>query len=220
MDFKMGPIPREKKRGWRLAIDGKEVESSMLELSSKFGTLLYGLRPEGYDAWVFAETAGGGAVTIPYAFTDGKELLVGLLPEKRANMGGERLCLVGGFVDPGEKHRDAAVREASQEAGITFTSAELPGLPLNANRAFFVADPDAGEGLHCYAVHVHFAMLTHVEGRDWRIDSEYADAEALGKAKHVVFMPWHQAVQRTADAIAVAAIARLMAALSENGLFP
>lgn len=99
MAFEMSQIPKDKVRGWSVLVDGEGVQAGKVEISSKFGTLTYGLRPEGYDGWAFREQGGGGAVTVPYAHTPEGELLIGLLLEKRANMGDEPVwCAIGGFV--------------------------------------------------------------------------------------------------------------------------
>ncbi|MDO8590476.1 MAG: hypothetical protein Q7R65_00685, partial [bacterium] len=90
MKFEIGPIPEGKKSGWTVLVNGKLLPTPVQTVrlvSSRFGELMYGLRPEGYDSWVYREPQGGGEVTIPYVFTPEGELLVGLLREARANMG-------------------------------------------------------------------------------------------------------------------------------------
>ena len=128
MKFEVGPIPPDVNTGWNVTI-GKD---GTVKISSKFGTLYYGFRPEGYDGWVFAENNGGGAVTLPYTYDENGNLLIGLILENRANMGGEVLCVIGGFVDPQETHYQAQVRESQEEAGVdTALARELEGLPFN-----------------------------------------------------------------------------------------
>ena len=56
----MNQIPQEHVRDWSVLVDGKEKRVGIIEIDSKFGKLTYGLRPEGYDGWVFREQGGGG----------------------------------------------------------------------------------------------------------------------------------------------------------------
>jgi ADP-ribose pyrophosphatase YjhB (NUDIX family) len=212
MSFKMVPIPKEKGRGWKVIIDGEERVVGQIELQSKFGTLTYGLRPEGYDGWVFREQGGGGVVTVPYSRTPDGELLVGLLMEKRANMGdGYVWCVIGGFIDPGETHKQAQVRETAEEAGLNaVTAMELAGPHTNANRAFFVADADAGEGVHASALSLPFDLL-EADDSIFKL-KDAAVLPGFKKAADVRFFPWRVAVGITADALARAAIAQLVAA--------
>jgi len=209
--FEMRPIPEEKGRGWVVKIDGVRQMVSSVELSSKFGTLSYGLRPEGYDAWVFRETGGGGVVTLPYAHTPEGRLLVGVLLEKRANMGDEPVwCAIGGFVEPDEMHQRVQAREAGEEAGLDAAKAtELPGMATNANRAFFVADASAGEGMHAYGLSLPFEWLK-ADGESYKLK----DATMLSgfkKASDVQFFQWRETIRVTADAMARSAIAQLLA---------
>lgn len=224
MSFEMTPIPPEKARGWKFKIDGVEATASLIELESKFGKLIYGLRPEGYDSWVFYETGGGGSVTLPFSYNAKTgELLVGLLPEARLNMGpGTHLCVVGGFKEPNESHVQAQAREAGEEAGIGhLESMELEGLPLNSNRLLFVADASQGEGVRAWGIRIPFACLApNDDGGYHLINIQHSSADRLGKAKNVVFFPWHIATKKTSDALAHAAILQLLAMQRENGHIP
>lgn len=148
--MKLGNIPDDHKRDWTVIVDGKRVEVSILELHSRFGDFYYGLRSEGFDGWVFHERGGGGSFTIPYAWTPEGELRVGLVLEERPNMSAQPvLCAIGGFIDSGETHDQAQIREAREETGLDAQrSTKLEGLPANSNRFFFVANPYAGEGMY------------------------------------------------------------------------
>lgn len=223
MSFEMVPIPSGKTPGWKLKIDGVEAAASFIELESKFGKLVYGLRPEGYDSWVFCEPGGGGAVTLPFSYDRDGRLLVGLLPETRLNMGpGMQLCIVGGFKEPNESHAQAQGREADEEAGIGhLESIKLEGLPYNSNRLMFVADVSQNEGVHAWAIRVPFSWLVSNGDQSYSLAMIAGEnADRLGKAKNVVFFPWRVATKKTADALAHAAILQLLAMQQENGHTP
>ncbi len=222
MKFEVKTIPPGMKRGWKVEIDGDEKTVSHIKLTSQYGTLSYGLRSDGFDGWAWREIGGGGAFTLPFTFDSAGRLLVGLLPEERPNMGEEGttlLCIVGGFVDPGETHNQAQDHEAGEEVGLDgLLSEEIPGLPLNGNRLFFVADPYRDEGGRAWAMQIPFAWLLSRDGYRYHMTELPVTLRArLGKAANVVFLPWIQAIQATADQIAVAAIGRLVAMLVERG---
>ena len=214
--FTVKSVPRGANRGWKVKIDGVPQEVGKVEIASRFGVLTYGQRPEGWDGWVFKETGGGGAVTLPFTRMSDGTVLIGLIPEKRPNMGGEELCIVGGFVSPGESHDDAQTRVAENEAGLKTTCAtELPGWPFDCNRLFFVADSAKGEGLHAYCLEIPEEYVVHGEdGFYYDIPDE--DRGRFGKIANVVLMPIHCAIRATPDGIALAAIARLMSYLAEG----
>ncbi|MDP2788581.1 MAG: NUDIX domain-containing protein [bacterium] len=212
--FDMKPIDPAKKRGWKVLVDGHEIVPGIIEISSQFGTLTYGQRPEGYDAWVFRQMNAGGVVTIPYSFTPDGKLLVGFLYENRANMGGVVACVIGGFIDPGEKHDDAQARKTAEEAGIASMRATLlPGMNSNANRAFFVCDANAGEGDHMYGLFIPYNELESVDGDESFCLRQDAVAllPAFKKGSEMCFLPWREAVRQSPDGIFQAGVARLLA---------
>ncbi|MCK5346867.1 MAG: NUDIX domain-containing protein, partial [Candidatus Heimdallarchaeota archaeon] len=136
-------------------------------------------------------------MTLPYYFTSAGDLHVGLISELRPNMGEKlQLCAIGGFKEPGESPEESQTREAEEEAGLDSKKAEkLPGLSLNPNRTFFVADPGKGEGIDVFALEI----------------KEHSLKELLLKEVSIKFLPWEKAVQKSADALTLAAIARLLA---------
>ncbi len=212
MSFVMSDIPEKKERGWTVLIDSVEAKVGKIELVSKFGRLTYGLRPEGYDSWVFREQGGGGAVTVPYVRTPNGELLVGLIAEKRANMGDEPVwCVIGGFVEPGETHRQAQEREALEESGLSTAKAEeLTGMATNANRMFFVADAQSGEGVRAYSLMLPFGWVEEVDDGSYKL-KEAALLPGFKKAGDVRLLPWRDAIGRSSDGLARSAIAQLLA---------
>lgn len=213
MDFNMSQIPKDKVRGWTVLVDGEKVQAGKVEIMSKFGVLVYGLRPEGYDGWAFREQGGGGAVTIPYTHTPDGELLVGLLLEKRANMGDQPVwCAIGGFIGFGESHQQAQEREAAEESGLNATKAEeFVGMATNANRAFFITDASIGEGVHAYSLSLPFEWL-EADGESFKLKN-VALLPGFKKSGDVRLFPWRTAVELSPDALARSAIAQLLASV-------
>ena len=122
-------------------------------------------------------------------------------------MGGERLCAIGGFIDAGEQPDVAAAREMAEEVALSDEPpAALPGPAANSNRASVIADPEEGQGAHFYALAVAPESLQpeHDACRVWR-------APPQAEMASVQFYRWRDAIGRTADALALAGIARLLA---------
>jgi len=217
MFFEIKVIPTEVPRGERWDIRYVRDEYGVinfLQLSSRYGSLVYGLRPEGYPSWVFAEQGGGGVIILPYVIPVSGEILVGLIKEKRANMGEEPAwCGIGGFLNPNETHREAQVREFVEETGFleAVQSEELPGLPINADRAFYVADPQKGEGVHAYCIRILDGEL-EANGDCFKLRDSVL-RPGFEKVNEVRFFPWRKAVQITADGLALAALAKLKVAV-------
>lgn len=218
------PIPEGFRwRSWVVRIDGQEYWADLVEIKSRYGTLTYGVRPEGYDGWAFAQEGGGGSVTIPYTRTPGGTLLVGLIFEDRPNLGGKQWCAIGGFKDPGETHADAGLREFFEEVGVDpneFAPRPLAGMPAVPDRLFWQADPDEGEGNHFYAVRIPFELLQQYTDGNYGF-SENVPLEArktiIAKGEGCVrFMPVNTAIQKTPDCIAGMGIARLLADITET----
>lgn len=200
------------RRGWTVYIDGVETGVCEITIVGPKGELRYGKRPEGYDAWVFREEAGGGSVTLLFTRDLNGNLLVGLIREKRANMGNAPVwCIMGGFVKHGESHEQAQQREAAQEGDINTSAAQiLRGVPTNPNRAFFVADVEQAEGVHAYALQVPLEWLEAEEGSDFLRFKSHVLLSGTKGTSDVRFMPWKQAVLCSADSLARSAIAQLL----------
>jgi len=217
MFFEMKKIPKEVPQDKRWKVDDSYDERrnvDFLQLLSQCGLLIYGQRPEGYPSWVFAEQGGGGVIILPYVIPVSGEILVGLIKEKRANMGEEPAwCGIGGFLNPNETHREAQVREFVEETGFleAVQSEELPGLPINADRAFYVADPQKGEGVHAYCIRILDGEL-EANGDCFKLRDSVL-RPGFEKVNEVRFFPWRKAVQITADGLALAALAKLKVAV-------
>lgn len=198
------PIPEGFTRGWKVFVRAGGV----VEISSKFGTLKYGLRPEGYDGWAFYGIGGGGSVTIPYARNKG-ELFIGLVNENRPNISHDPvLCAIGGFLDPKETHESAQRREASEEVGInTLKARKLTGVPTCPDRGFFVCNVDKDEGVHSYALEIPFEWLAP-QGNGFTLNPEHL--LGVKRESDVIFYHWRTAIALTPDGLARAAIAQLL----------
>lgn len=201
------------KRAWEIFLDGQRVDAGevILRHPTLGLSIELGLRPEGYQGPVVIESGGGGSVTLPwFRHPDTGEVMVGLLMETRPNMGGPVLCITGGMVAVGETHDQTAEKEGKEEGGFEAPVVELPGAALNNNRLFWVADPKKGEGVHCYAVEAPLEAVEFAEGITTQ--AMFRPGMTFGKKPGAVtFMPWRVAIRETADDLAVAAIARLLA---------
>ena len=201
---------------WTVTVDGKIVTPRHIEISSRWGTLAWGAkletgREKRCEGWSFAEAGGGGAVTIPYVLHNGTTL-VGMILEDRPNLGSKAAwCAIGGFIDPGESHREAQAREAAEEAGVdTEKARELAGLPATQDRLYYVSDIEKGEGLHTYALEMSMDAL-EADGDHWRLKE---GAGAGFKAPALVgFFPWRTTVQMSPDVCLRSGVALLLAEL-------
>ena len=208
---KIVPLEDESKRSWRVVIDGKEIEPKELIIESEgYGKLVLGERPEGFHGWWF-EPENGGVMTIPWVKTPDGEILVGLVREHRPNMGPEEvLSAPGGFIDEGETAADAQSREADEESGLDTTGAELlPGLPVNSDRLYFAQDPHEGEGMTMYHLEFPYDGLEQSEeNKGWMLPKP--GVVSHNKESELVFIPWREAVELSADSLTLAAIAKLL----------
>ncbi len=122
-------------------------------------------------------------------------------------MGGERLCAIGGFIDSGELPEAAAAREMTEEVALADQPPiALPGPAANPNRAMVIADGERGQGCHFYRLPVAADSLQPERDacRVW-LAPPHAEMDS------VLFYHWREAVLRTADSLALAGIARLLA---------
>ncbi|HCC22797.1 TPA: hypothetical protein DF272_01305 [Candidatus Falkowbacteria bacterium] len=139
-------IPAGAKRGWSVKVNGAVVDPvSVVEISHpRYGVLNYGSVGGRYDSWNFMEIGSGGVVTVPYARVNGA-LYIGLVDQERDNQGGRVLNVPRGFLDPKEKHFEAAARELEEETGLANLNdrmSEFPGQRANPNSTFFVTNGD------------------------------------------------------------------------------
>jgi len=197
---------------WKIFIDGEEKPAGHLALVHEtYGKVEWGLRPKGYAGWVFHEPGGGGSVTIPYTKNPEGELMLALILENRPNMNGDHWCVIGGYLTPGESHQQTAERETEEEAGLVFSKpAPLPGLPGNANRAIWVADPNKDEGVHAFAIEIPWTLIEKAENESYKMAPGTLNDKRESQMR---FFPWKDAIQRSPDMLARGAIAQLLTVL-------
>ncbi|MEI6627173.1 MAG: NUDIX hydrolase [bacterium] len=215
--FQMKQIPESAKRAWKAtATDcaGRSVEllPGQLEIESKFGILTYGKHPMGYDTLSFHENDGGGAVTLFYSYGEDGQLLLGLLLENRPNLGPKPvLCIVGGFVDPGENHSQTQKREAAEETGIKSNHAmPIPGKKFASNRSFSVLANEK-EGIAAYALFVNENDIERNPIGECYCITKSSSLKVSEKLRQkLLFLPYNEAINMTVDGIALATICRFM----------
>jgi 8-oxo-dGTP pyrophosphatase MutT (NUDIX family) len=217
-DFKMRPIPTDHNRGWGgevLLSDGTSIplsEVGNLRLASKFGELEYGLRPEGYDAWVFREP--GGVVTLPYSVMPHGDLYIGLISENRPNMNGRVWNAIGGFVEPEERHETANLRELEEETSIRTDSVQaLDGGNFNCHRSFCVTDTTVSNGVSVYGLRIPNGALVPASLDKLEYMISHQSDIGSGKMRDLTFFYWREAVKITPCGITRAAIAQLLASV-------
>lgn len=162
-------IADQSKRGWELQVNGEtvpDVSSATLTNASMGLELKYGQTPQGYDAWKFHEPGGGGSVTMPWAVIDGK-ILLGVVNQNRPAAGGVMSEAPRGFMDPGESHLEAAVRETSEETGLQALKERfvMLGNGKNPNTTFFDTSGQ-GEGVTFFGLQVMPDELEQINQED------------------------------------------------------
>lgn len=189
--------------GWKWTAtfaDGRVEELTDLAFlhgeQSRLGVdLLYGMRPEGYDAPVIGEKGWGGSISVAYFFKGGvrtpANLMVAVLEEGRN--GHLVLNLPRAFLKPGQQHLTLAEQTLKEEFGLAepFETKPLFGAE-NSNSAFFFNEE--GEGCRFYAMLVDERALEMMpENGHFRFKNQVipADPEDAGAKKLLgsKFMP-------------------------------
>ena len=224
------PIPEDQqgKRGWSVYINGELVEdvSELRIVNERYGEVYYG-SAGAYDSWCFMEIGGGGSVTVAY-FVYQNRLYVGMVEQNRANQGGFVKNVTRGFLDPGEKHMETAIREFTEEMGYVDPNermGEFESEPANPNSTFFVTN-DEGEGVHFFPFEVYMSEVeldidAEVEcprGLVWKFRDDVL--HPVDKVAELIlgsrFYPVEYAVQQ-ADMFTKAVIGELLVHLMRQG---
>lgn len=217
------PASRANTKGWVLTLDGRVTDYRILELKNpKYGTIAAGQTPGGYDSWAFHEIGGGGSVSVPYTIINGK-LFIGVVAEKRPNLGGIVLNVPRGFLTKlqgaVEKASDAAKRELQEETGLSAEeilgnqkSLHRDSAGVNMNSAFFVTVVYE-EGVHFFAAKIRDDIMSKYSGERsleeeigcrvgttevYRADKNIAKNKNLDVWENIYglyFIPWEEAVE-------------------------
>lgn len=135
--YEIGEIVDQGKRGWKVTLNGEEVETvnSLVISSERVGTsFIYGQRQEGYDGVIARERSGGGAVTVPYMIDENGQIFIGVVVESRPTV--DELPIENvprGVLEPGESHQKGAERETLEEMGF---DAEVTPEDIERGREF------------------------------------------------------------------------------------
>ncbi len=204
------------KGGWRVYINGRRVSAKKVTLShTRYGRVEWGLRPEGFTSWAFREPGGGGSVNLPFAISPSGEVFVALLREQRKNSGGKpHWWAIGGAKENDETHLETATRETIEEAGLVSKPLQLPGLPGNQSRLYWIANVDKDEGVHHYCVQVPWELLLEAEDEGYKIAPGTLNLKKEGEIR---FFPWWKASVITPDELALSLILRLLVMLRKSG---
>ncbi len=186
---------------WKISVEEFTLESER-------GTLHYGLRLGGYTGWMFSNR---GVVVLPYAEVD-NDILVGLRWEDRPNMGGLTPCAIGGTVTADKKRRAELGRIIAEKASPELCPnpeylPELSGRPLAADRSYFQALEENDTGVTAYKLKVSPEQLSEKGYGTFLLK---VSMEERGHGDIEMF-PWKDAARECGDALAAAAILRLVA---------
>ena len=207
MAFEIKPVDPSRMT-WVVKADGEVIRPRLLEINSPYGSLKLGLRPEGFHGWAF-KPGMGGTMTFPWVKTPEDEILIGLINEYRPNMGPDKVWSpLGGFVDAGESHDEAARRESMEEGGFDTSGAQkLPGVQFNTDRMYYVMEEGDTWGMQAYGLQLPFTLLEPAGSELWRLQKGVISHK---KENDLFFLPWKKAVLVSADALALAGISRLL----------
>ena len=209
-------LPAEGKRKCKIFADGKEIFPGSLTVEHDTWALKVGIRPEGWQGFLFRENGGGGSFTIPWACGPKGEILVGMVQENRPNMGGPVWCIMGGFVDLGENHDQSQKREAAEEGGLdTGGAKKLPGVGIVSNRLFWVADVKGGEGGRVFEKEYLLNQLEPVEGEEDVWKPKEGIIKYKKKESVIHFFPVAKAITITGDAFMLSGISQLLVKLGK-----
>ncbi|MEK7514452.1 MAG: NUDIX domain-containing protein [Patescibacteria group bacterium] len=205
----MKPFEKGEERKYRIFADGKEIfpETLRIEGHGECAWML-GTRPEGWQGLLYREVGGGGSVTVPWVRMENGDILVGMVHEKRPNMGESPVwCAIGGMITPGETREQARLREGEEESGMKTHDAHfLPGPGVVQDRLFYIANIEKGEGVQCFGKEYSMDILEPAGESVWR--------PKLGTINHkkeslTHFFHLQDAALMTSDSLMMSAILKL-----------
>lgn len=212
--FALGEIPAGRDQGgWKLVLDGQEVPfTSVMVMNDKYFHIGVGFLPAGYVGpaiWM-----QNSSVTFPFSWTPEGELLIGLRAEKRLNFdcGQVRWNITGGFGELDEAFESIAHRENLEETGIKAGQLICLGDGVSEDRALFVVDGDNGTNKN-FAYPVDYKLLSFDEDTGGYMMT--ANPTNDKKAESIRFFKWTEAVRKTKDGLALAAVAQLLGLVEE-----
>lgn len=234
-----GHLPRDARRDWVLIHEKADGTTTELDFTGgrlsfihpHLGRFTYGLAADGaWDQLSYAERAGGGSVLVPFVETSGR-IHVGLITERRRyqTSTGAARGVPRGFVEEGETHRAAAVREGDEEAGLGPLGDRVFPLdedaePMNTNSAYVETWDLLGDGrpkgTRFFACRLAARELRHTPEGALSIDATSVginDPERIRRLQELRFETIEAATRR-GDAFTRAACALLLVAWLEGRL--
>lgn len=164
------PIAPETPDGmrWKVSVNGEPLHGpvgSVELVNPSFGVVRYTKDAKG--AWgvpTILENGGGGPVTLPVMHdSQTGSWHVGLVYEDRPNMGGKVWNVPRGFINQGETHAEAAVREAGEETGLSREMLRKRlfclATGVNPNSTFFDTSQSPEDGVAFYAFPIEKSEL-------------------------------------------------------------
>jgi ADP-ribose pyrophosphatase YjhB (NUDIX family) len=158
-------------------------------------------------------------------------MYIGVVQEDRKLAGGMVYNVPRGFLDSGETHSEAAVREVHEETGLAVMASRLIhlGNGINPNMAFFDTSRTTvdgqPEGVSIFGLPVYYNEVETIVGPEGQIHYRFreeirAEAQPESPEERIlgsIFIPMAEAVQ-SPDVYTSAAAGRLIAHMLGNGI--
>lgn len=220
---KMGSVDRKwvLKQGERPWVETGQV---ILHTPDDDITVAVGRREESSGAFqglLIAEPKGGREVCILYfRHPASDEVWIGAVLEEHKTLGGKHLCAVSARNTAKQSRDEVRDQCLAKKVGLELEDHKpvvLKGTMVNAELFFFLANAKKKEGIRFSALEILEPQELLTEPVQSATGSQVKFKEGstvLGSDSEIVFMPWHQLAQKSADNMLLAGITRLMAYLS------
>lgn len=200
--FSVLPIVDGTDNPWSVYINGVLAPSvqHIAIMSEKYGQVRYGMRAgDEYPGPTIEE--GKGSVTLPVCVLPSGQKVVGMIVEKRANMGEDpSLCALGGVAGIQEEKTACTlqIEKSEEKVGINSSGAEkYGGLPATCNRLFSVCDPRTRtNGNRFYRLEIPPEALELADDGFYQLTPEVSMG---GKSSQLRFIPIEQVPELTGD---------------------